>query len=102
LVDALEKLARKRKDTKVIAVDVNDADFPLLKNYKKDMNLKKVILTADSFIFLQFKKKVKDLKVPSVVIIDKYGFIRFFANGVGSKEIDKFSSELEKILNSLK
>ena len=102
LLSTLQEVAKKEKNLVILAVDVNDADFPLLRKFKESMGLKKVILSADSYVYLEFKEKLKELKVPSLVVIDKYGFIRFFSNEIKSKEIQNLGKELKRILNSLR
>jgi peroxiredoxin len=101
LLSALQKIAEREKNLTVIAVDINDADFPLLQGFKNSMGLKNVILTADSYVYREFKERLKVLKVPSLVVIDEYGFIRFFANWIKSEEIRSVSKELTKIIKSL-
>ncbi|ADY74093.1 alkyl hydroperoxide reductase/ Thiol specific antioxidant/ Mal allergen [Desulfurobacterium thermolithotrophum DSM 11699] len=98
---ALEKFLKKKKNTVIVAVDINDSDFSILKKFKKSMELKKVLLTADSYVYEQFKKKIKDLKVPSLIIIDRFGFIRYFADKITYENITTLDKELEKILKTL-
>ena len=101
LLSTLQELVETEKNLVILAVDVNDADFPLLRKFKKSMKLKDILLTADSYVYLEFRKRLKDLGVPSLVVIDRYGFIRFFANEIGKEKIANINKELEKILKSL-
>ena len=99
LVSQLEKRADKR--TVFIVVSVNDADFSSVDTFKKLMGVEKTVITADSYLFYQFKNRLKNLKVPSVVVIDKFGFIRFFSPEILKKDVSTVTAELGGILRSL-
>jgi len=100
LVSRLENLNDGK--TVFIVVSVNDADFSSVDTFKKLMNLRKTIVTADSYLFYQFKTRLKKLEVPSVVVIDKFGFIRFFSPNIEGTNVARISKELSGILSSLK
>lgn len=99
LVLELEK--NSWKGTVFVVVSTNDADFISVDSFKKLMGVKKTLITADSYLFKLFKNRLKNLKVPSVVVIDKYGFIRFFSPAVSEKSVDTVAAELTGILKSL-
>ncbi|TCK03976.1 peroxiredoxin family protein [Phorcysia thermohydrogeniphila] len=101
LLSTLQEIAKKEKNLVILAVDINDADFPILRKFKESMGLKDIVVTADSYVYIEFKERLKVLNVPSLVVIDKYGFIRFFANEIEEEKITSASKELEKILKSL-
>ncbi|SMP16035.1 Peroxiredoxin [Desulfurobacterium pacificum] len=101
LIYQLKQVAQKEKDTTVIVIDVNDADFAVLKRFKREMGLNKIHLTADSYVYKQFKSKLDKLEIPSLVIIDKYGFIRYLAKGINSSSVNLVGKEVSDILNSL-
>lgn len=100
LVSRLEELNDKK--TVFIVVSVNDADFSSVETFKKLMGVKRTIVTADSYLFYQFKTRLKKLKVPSVVLIDRFGFIRFFSPDIEGTSVARISEELSGILTSLK
>ncbi len=101
LIYQLKQVVRKEKDTEVIVIDVNDADFAVLKRFKKEMKLERIHLAADSYVYKQFKNKLDKLEVPSLVIIDRYGFIRYLAKGINSSSVNLVGKEVVSILNSL-
>ena len=100
LVSRLER--QRDKKTVFIVVSVNDADFSSVDTFKKLMGLRKVVVTADSYLFYQFKNRLKNLKVPSVVVIDRFGFIRFFSPDIEGTSVARITKELSGILTSLK
>jgi len=99
LAKEFEKLSRK--GTVFIIVDIDDADFIAARSFRKLLGLKRVLVTADSYIFQQFRKNVKELSVPSIVVIDKYGFIRFFSPRVSGTNPQVVGREVAEILRSL-
>ena len=101
LLSTLQEMAQKDRNSVVLAVDANDSDFPILRKFKEHMGLKRIVLTADSYVYTEFKERLKELNLPSLVVIDKYGFIRFFANDIKEGEVIRISRELERILRSL-
>jgi len=101
LASFLDKLASEGKVNAVL-VDVKDSDFVLIPNFKRVLGAKKVIITADSYLFKVFKERLKKLSIPSIVVIDRFGFIRFFAEKVNSKSGNALEKELAEVLNSLK
>ncbi|WP_456342133.1 TlpA family protein disulfide reductase [Thermovibrio sp.] len=101
-----ERLAKEfeelsRKGALFIVVDVDDADFIAARSFKRLLNLKRVIVTADSYLFSQFKINVRELSVPSIVVVDRYGFVRFFSPKLSSKEPEVVKKEVEEILKGL-
>ncbi|SNR74679.1 TlpA family protein disulfide reductase [Desulfurobacterium atlanticum] len=100
LIKTLDRIA-SQKDVVILCVDTNDADFSILEKYKKDMNLKNLFLTADSFLLKKFKEQVKIKKLPASIFIDKNGFIRFYADRINSKDIKEFETNIVKILKKL-
>ena len=99
LVSELEDSSRK--GTVFIVVSTNDADFISIDTFKKLMGVRKTLVTADSYLFNLFQSRLKELKVPSVVVIDKYGFIRFFSPEISRKNVKTVAAELTGILESL-
>lgn len=99
LASALEK--NKSKDTVFILVSTSDADFGSVELFKKLLGIKKVIVTADSYLLFQFRLKLNKLSVPAAVVVDKYGFIRYFSPNLGKKQVKELVLELNNILNSL-
>ena len=100
LAKGFERLSSKEK-VNFIVISVNDADFISAKEFKKLLGLKKVLVSADSYTLLQFKKNLKDLNPPSLVIVDEYGFIRNFSPQISSSST-KTLKELSQILRTLK
>lgn len=90
-----------QKETVFVVVSTKDADFISIDTFKKLMGIKKTVVTADSYLFKLFQNRLKKLKVPSVVVVDKYGFIRFFSPELSKKSVSTVATELEGILNSL-
>jgi len=84
-----------------IVVDVDDSDFASAKSFKELLGLKRVIVTADSYVYRQFKERVGELSLPSIVVIDRHGFIRFFSPRVSPKRADVVKSELAQIVKEL-
>ncbi len=99
LVSRLERSGEK--GTVFVVDSVNDADFASVDAFMKLMGVKKTVVTADSYLFYQFKTRLGNLKTPSVVVIDKYGFIRFFSPSLSGKEVRTVTAELKAILGSL-
>ena len=99
LVSHIEKQSDKK--TVFIVVSINDTDFASLDTFKKLMGVKKTVVTADSYLFYQFKSRLKNLKTPSVVVIDRFGFIRFFSPEVLEGNVSTVTAELDDILRSL-
>ena len=89
------------RDTVFVIVSVSDADFASLGLFKKLLGLKRVIVTADSYLLSQFKLKISNLSVPAAVVIDRYGFIRYFSPSLKNKPINELATELTDILQSL-
>jgi len=89
------------RDTVFVIVSVSDADFASLGLFKKLLELKRVIVTADSYLLSQFKLKISNLSVPAAVVIDRYGFIRYFSPSLKNKPINELATELTDILQSL-
>ncbi|WP_457567356.1 TlpA family protein disulfide reductase [Desulfurobacterium sp.] len=102
LIKKLDNIAGKNKNVIILCVDVNEADFAILPGYKKDMKLKNVRLTADSYIYKQFKDQLKIKKLPASVFIDKEGFIRFYSDNIGTTSIEEFAKNVEKTVERLK
>lgn len=100
LIKTLDKIAAS-KDTVVLCIDVNDADFSILEKYKRDMNLKNVLLTADSFLYKKFRESVKIKKLPASIFIDREGFIRFYSDRISEKTVKEFEKDTLKILKKL-
>jgi len=100
LAEGFERLSSKEK-VNFIVISINDADFISAKEFKNLLGLKKVLVSADSYTFLQFKKNLKDLNPPSLVIVDEYGFIRYFSPEISSSST-KTLKELSQILRTLK
>ncbi len=100
LAKEFEELSRKEGNVFII-VDVNDSDFAYLRKFKKLLSLKRVVVTADSYIFEQFRKNVKELSLPSIVIIDKHGFIRFFSPKLSVDKPEIVKAEIKGILKTL-
>ncbi len=100
IASILERIAEDGKVGAVL-VDVNDADFPELKRFKAMMGLKRVIVTADSYVFKEFKAKVGKLDLPAVVVIDKFGFIRYFARNLKVSSEKKVIALLKDIINEM-
>ncbi|WP_457677533.1 hypothetical protein [Thermovibrio sp.] len=101
-----ERLARtfkelSGKETVFVVVDLNDSDFALLKSFKEFLGLRRVIITADSYLFKQFRLNLKNLSTPSIVAVDKYGFIRYFSPKVEGKEVRVIKGEIEEIVKEL-
>ena len=90
-----------QKGTVFIVVSTNDADFISIDTFKKLMGVRKTLVTADSYLFKLFQSRLKELNVPSVVVIDKYGFIRFFSPEISKKNVKTVAAELTGILKSL-
>ncbi len=101
IASILEQVAEKEKGVEAILIDVNDADFPELKKFKATMNLKRVIVTADSYVFKEFKSRIGKLDLPAVVVIDRFGFIRYFARNLETSETGKVVTLLKKIVNEM-
>ena len=99
LVSALERL--NLKGTTFIVVSVNDADFAQVYQFKRLMGVKRVVVSADSYVYKLFKERVKNLSVPSVVVIDKYGFIRFFSPNLEKVPLERATAQLQEIVRSL-
>ncbi len=100
LAKGFERLSSK-EGVNFIVISVNDADFVSAKEFKRLLGLKKVIVSADSYTFLQFKRNLKDLNLPSLVIVDRYGFIRYFSPKLSSSST-KTLKELSQIIGTLK
>jgi len=84
-----------------IVIDANDADFAAAKSFKELLNLKKVVVTADSYAYKEFKERIKELSIPSIVVIDRYGFIRFFSPKVSTGKVEVVKRELSQIVREL-
>ncbi|OMH39898.1 TlpA family protein disulfide reductase [Desulfurobacterium indicum] len=102
LIKKLDDIAGKNKDVIIICVDVNDADYPILSRYKKDMKLQNVHLTADSYIYKLFKEQLKIKELPASIFIDKEGFIRFYSDNIGTTSVEEFAKNVEKTVERLK
>ena len=103
LSESLAKLFEEmgRGDTVFVIVTVNDADFSSAKSFKRLLGLRRVIVTADSYVYRKFKQRISELSLPSIVVIDRYGFIRFFSPKLEGKEPKVLKSELAGILKEL-
>ncbi|WP_022847522.1 MULTISPECIES: TlpA family protein disulfide reductase [unclassified Desulfurobacterium] len=102
LIKKLDEIAEKNDNVIILCVDVNDADYPILLRYKKDMKLKSVHLTADSYIYKQFKDQLKIKKLPASIFIDKEGFVRFYSDNIGTTSVEEFARNVEKTVERLK
>jgi hypothetical protein len=99
LASKVEKL--NLKGTKFIIISVNDSDFAFVETFKKLLHIKKTIVSADSYVFKQFKSKIKKISVPSMLIIDKYGFIRYFSPHIEGENTERLVLELNELLKLL-
>jgi hypothetical protein len=97
----VEKAVKENENAVALAVDVNDANFVLTKKFSKEMKLEKTIITANSFLFKQFKSRLPELKTPSVVLIDSHGFIKYVAVSLEKRVSGKFKNELAKAIKNL-
>ncbi|WP_456397262.1 TlpA family protein disulfide reductase [Desulfurobacterium sp.] len=102
LIKKLDDIAGKNKNVIILCVDINDADYPILLRYKKDMKLQNVRLTADSYIYKQFKDQLKIKELPASIFIDKEGFIRFYSDNIGTTSVEEFVKNVEKTVKRLK
>lgn len=100
LVSMLERSDRGK--TVFVVVSTSDADFVSIDTFKRLMGVKKTVVTADSYLFYQFRLRLRKLKTPSVVVIDKYGFIRFFSPKLSGVKVSEIDGELSSILSLLK
>ncbi len=100
LVSMLERSDQKK--TVFVVASTSDADFVSVNTFKRLMGVKKTVVTADSYLFYQFRLRLKKLGTPSVVVIDKYGFIRFFSPELSGVKVSEISGELSSILSLLK
>ncbi|RUM88555.1 MAG: hypothetical protein DSZ25_02005 [Thermovibrio sp.] len=99
LTKAIENLNSKRNQ--FVIVSVSDSDFAFINTFRKLLNVKRTIVTADSYLFQQFKSKLPKLSVPSIVVIDKYGFIRFISTNIKGNESEVLVSQLRELLKEI-
>jgi len=104
---AEELVAKLRKSNlkgvRFVVVSVNDADFAQVKTFKELMGVSgnRLLVSADSYVYKLFKERIGKLGVPSVVVIDKYGFIRFFSPQIKKKGSDELIAQLGEIVKTL-
>ncbi len=99
LIKKLDNLAVE--NTIILCVDINDADYSILKKYKTDMKIRNIYLTADSFLFKKFKDTLKIKKLPASIFIDKNGFIKFYSDRIDLESLDKFEEKTKNILEKM-
>jgi peroxiredoxin len=85
----------------LIAVDVNESEFPLLNKLKRSLDLRSVNLTADAFLLKQVKKKVPLKGLPAIVFIDRYGYIRLFSDNLRGIDADSVRKQMESALKRI-
>jgi len=89
------------EDVNLILIDVHDADFLSAREFKEMMKIKKLLITADSYIYEQFGEALGgELSLPFAAVIDSYGFIRF-AQPLKKLEPQEAVKRLRELLKKL-
>jgi len=83
-----------------VAIDADESEFPLLRDLERKLGIRSVYLSADSYLVEQLRKKIGFKKLPVIIFVDRYGFIRLYSDSVASAG-GSLRKELKSALSSI-